>query len=359
MAKKLAFDKWLFTAVVVLVVFGLVMVYSAAAPSARGQAVSLLFLKQALAAILGALALAVAMHVDYRKLAHPAVIKTLLFGSILMLVTVLFQPSVNGTRRWFLVGPISVQASELAKIAVVPFLAFQIDRRDEDVNSREFLLPTLFVLGLVAALILAQPDLGTTALLLAVAAILVFTAGLSLRYVLGATLVGAVALAVAIAAADYRRARLFAFLNPEEDRLGNGYQALQSLIAVGSGGVFGRGPGDSVQKLYYLPHPESDFIFSIVGEELGLIGSLFVLALFGVLLWRGIAAGLKAPDRFGRYLAFGITSLLVLQALINIGVAIALLPTKGIPLPFISYGGTSLVVAMALAGVLLNVSEHG
>lgn len=359
MAKKLAFDKWLFTTVVVLVVFGLVMVYSAAAPTARGQAVSVLFLKQAIAALFGAIALAVAMHVDYRVLARPALVKTLVFGSILMLTAVLFQGSINGTRRWFLLGPISIQASELAKLAVIPFLAFQIDRRDEEVSSREFLLPTLFVLGLMAALILAQPDLGTTALLLVVAAILVFVAGLSLRFVLGGLVAGGLALAAAIAAADYRRARLFAFLDPEKDPLGSGYQALQSLIAVGSGGLFGRGPGDGVQKLYYLPHPESDFIFSIVGEELGLVGSLFVLALFGVLLWRGVEAGLKAPDRFGRYLAFGITSLLVMQALINIGVALALLPTKGIPLPFISYGGTSLVVAMALAGVLLNISEHG
>jgi len=160
-------------------------------------------------------------------------------------------------------------------------------------------------------------------------------------------------------AVPYRRARLFAFLEPERDPLGSGFQALQSLIAVGSGGLLGLGPGDSVQKLYFLPYPHSDFIFAIVAEELGMIGALLVVGLFGLLLWRGVRAGLRAPDPFGRYLAWGLTTVVVLQALINISVAVALLPTKGIPLPFLSYGGSSLVVSMTACGVLLNVSQHG
>jgi cell division protein FtsW len=157
----------------------------------------------------------------------------------------------------------------------------------------------------------------------------------------------------------YRRQRLFAFLDPERDPLGSGFQALQSLIAVGSGGVFGLGPGKSMQKLFFLPHPESDFIFSIVSEELGMLGALAVVAAFAVLAWRGLRAGAKAPDTFGRYLGWGLTGVLVMQALINISVTIALLPTKGIPLPFISYGGSSLVVTLCLCGFLLNVSQHG
>jgi cell division protein FtsW len=157
----------------------------------------------------------------------------------------------------------------------------------------------------------------------------------------------------------YRRERLFAFIDPEKDPLGSGFQALQSLIAVGSGGLFGLGAGKSVQKLYFLPHPESDFIFSIVAEELGMLGALAVVAAFGVLAWRGFRAGLKAPDLFGRYLGWGLTGVLVLQALINVSVTVALLPTKGIPLPFISYGGSSLVVTLCACGVLLNVSQHG
>jgi cell division protein FtsW len=358
-AKKLAFDKALFTAVVLLTGFGLVMVYSASAPYARGTAASPLFARQSVAAFLGLVAMGLAMHFPYRLLARPAVVYGLVLGAVALLVAVLWERPVNGTRRWFLVGPLSIQASELAKLAILPFLAYQIDRHDERVDRREFLLPTLFVLGLLAALVLAEPDLGTAALLALVAAILIFLAGLPLRYVAGAGVALAGLVLLAVAAADYRRERLLAFLEPQSDPLGSGYQALQSLIAIGSGGVFGLGQGGSVQKLYYLPHPESDFIFSIVAEELGLIGALSVLAVFAVLLWRGIRAGLHAPDRFGRYLAFGITSLLVVQALVNLGVAVALLPTKGIPLPFISYGGSALGVALALSGVLLNISEHG
>jgi cell division protein FtsW len=358
-AKKLAFDKLLFTTVVLLVVFGLVMVYSAGGPSARGSGLSSGFVRQSIAATLGLGAMALAMHLDYRLLRRPAVVYSLVGGALVLLVAVLFQPAVNGTRRWFLLGPYSLQASELAKLALVTFVAYQIDRKGEEVNRREFLLPTLFVVGLAAALVLAEPDLGTAALLVAVAFLMMFLSGLHLRIVAGLGGVLAALLALAIFSADYRLQRWLAFLNPESDPLGSGYQALQSLIAIGSGGVLGLGQGKSVQKLFYLPHPESDFIFSIVAEELGLIGALAVVAAFGVLAWRGVRAGLGAPDGFGRFLALGLTSLLVVQALINLAVAVALLPTKGMPLPFISSGGTSLIAAMTAAGVLLNVSEHG
>lgn len=359
MAKKLASDKILFTVVAILVVFGLVMVYSASAGLARGQAMNPLFLRQSAAAAIGFVALLAAMHTPYQLFKKPAVIFALVAGAVVLLLLVLTQPPINGTRRWFLLGPISIQASELAKLALIPFLAWEIDQHEGDVNRREFLLPTLFVLGSIAALVLAGPDLGTAVLMVSVAAILIFFAGLAWRYVAISGVVLGLLLALGIFSADYRRDRLLAFLDPEKYPHTIGYQALQSLIAVGSGGLFGRGQGQSAQKLYYLPHPESDFIFSIVAEELGLLGGLAVLGLFGLLLWRGTRAAFKAPDRFGRYLALGLTSLLVVQALINIGVAIALLPTKGIPLPFISYGGSSLVVAMTLSGVLLNVSEHG
>lgn len=359
MAKKLAFDKVLFTTVMLLVIFGLVMVYSASAPRARELGTSPLFVRQSLAAALGLALMGLAMHLDYRWLRKPVVAYALMAGALAVLVAVLTQPAVNGTRRWFLLGPLSLQASEVAKLALVPFVAFQIDRKEEAVNRRELLLPTLFVAGLTAALVLAQPDLGTAVLLVLVVFLLLFLAGLRLRVVAGLAAVLAAVLAVAVFAADYRRDRWFAFLDPESDPLGSGYQALQSLIAIGSGGLFGLGQGESVQKLYYLPHPESDFIFAIVAEELGLIGALAVLAAFAVFAWRGVLAALRAPDRFGRYLALGLTGLLVIQALINLGVAVALLPTKGMPLPFISYGGTSLVAALAATGVLLNVSEHG
>jgi cell division protein FtsW len=214
-------------------------------------------------------------------------------------------------------------------------------------------------MALMSGLVLLQPDMGTAALLVSAAMLLLFLAGLAWRWVLLGIAAALPLVAWVVFSADYRRERLLAFLDPEKDPLGSGFQALQSLIAVGSGGLLGLGPGQSMQKLYFLPYPHSDFIYAIVGEELGLLGALGVVALFMVLLWRGARAGLRAPDPLGRYLAWGFTGILVLQALINVSVALALLPTKGIPLPFISYGGSSLVVSMTACGVLLNVSQHG
>ncbi len=361
MAKKLAFDRVLFTIVVLLIFFGLVMVYSASAALARERSLSVnpFLVKQGIAACLGLMAMGALMHLDYRRLRSPAVIYSLLAGVTALLVGVLFGPEWNATRRWFFIGGVSVQPSELAKLALIPFLAYQIEKKEERVNQLDFLLPAALFTGLLAGLILLEPDLGTAVLLTGAAFLMIFLAGLSWRYLVSALVLVPPLIAVLVMAEPYRRERFFAFLDPEKDPLGSGFQALQSLIAVGSGGFLGLGPGQSVQKLYFLPHPESDFIFSIVAEELGMIGALAVLAAFGVLAWRGIVAGLRAPDLFGRYLAWGLTGVLVMQALINVSVTIALLPTKGIPLPFISYGGSSLVVTLCACGVLLNVSQHG
>ena len=360
MAKKLASDRVLFTAVLLLLVFGLVMVYSATGgPRGANRQGVALFTKQALAALIGLSAMGVAMHIDYRWLAKPAILWGMVGAVVALLVLVLFQPAINGSRRWFLLGPISLQPSELAKVAVVPFLAYLIHRRDGDVNRRDFLVPVLFVLGLIAALIMVEPDLGTAVLVLATAALMIFLAGLEWRKIFLAAAVALPSLAVLALASGYRMDRVRAFLEPEADPMGSGYQATQSLIAIGSGGIFGLGPGGSLQKLYFLPQPESDFIFAIIAEELGLIGALGVLAAFAVVLWRGARAGLRAPDLFGRHLAWGITTLIVLQACLNIGVAVRVLPTTGIPLPLLSYGGSSLVITLVLTGLLLNVSEHG
>ncbi|HTQ81442.1 MAG TPA: putative lipid II flippase FtsW [Thermoanaerobaculia bacterium] len=359
MAKKLAFDRVLFTTVMLLVGVGLVMVYSASAAIARGSYVNPFLVKQAIWAALGLGAMALVMHIDYRRLQQPAVVYALLGGVLVLLLGVLFSPELNGTRRWFFLAGISLQPSELAKVALIPFLAYQLDRKLDRVNHPGLLLPYALATGLTSGLILLEPDMGTAVLLATTAFLMIFLAGLSWRYVVG---IGAAALPMLwflVISVSYRRARLFAFLDPERDPLGSGFQALQSLIAVGSGGVLGLGPGRSIQKLYFLPHPESDFIFAIIAEELGMIGALAVVGLFGVLAWRGILAGLRAPDSFGRYLAWGLTGILAIQALLNVSVAIALLPTKGIPLPFISYGGSSLVVTLTLCGILLNVSQHG
>jgi cell division protein FtsW len=358
MAKKLAFDKVLFTIVVLLMFFGLVMVFSASSAMARDGNVNRFLLKQGVSAALGLALMAWLMHVDYRKLREPRVIYTLMTVSLVLLIGVLFAPQLNATRRWFFIAGVSIQPSELAKLALIPFLAYQIERKQERVNELSFLLPAAFFTVLTAALILLEPDMGTAVLLCATFFMMIFLAGLSWRYIVAALALVPPALIALVMMAPYRRARLFTFLDPERDPLGNGFQALQSLIAVGSGGVFGLGPGKSVQKLFFLPHPESDFIFSIVAEELGMIGALALVAAFGVLAWRGLRAGAKAPDAFGRYLGWGLTGVLVMQALINVSVTIALLPTKGIPLPFISYGGSSLVVTLCICGILLNVSQH-
>jgi cell division protein FtsW len=368
MAKKLVFDRVLFTTVALLAGLGLVMVYSASAAAGGrvkapglGAGVNPFLVKQAAAAALGFVLMVILMHVDYRRLRDRRVVYALVGGMAALLVAVLFAPTLNATRRWFFVGGISVQPSELAKLALVPFVAFFIDRKNDLAapgGSREVLLPAAIATGLFSGLILLQPDLGTAVLLAATVGTMLFLSGLSWSWVVGALALALPALYVAVIAVPYRRARLFAFLDPDKDPLGSGFQALQSLIAVGSGGVFGLGPGNSIQKLYFLPHPQSDFIYAIVAEELGLIGALVVVALFGVVLWRGLRAGVRAPDPFGRYLAWGFTAMLVIQAFINISVAIALFPTKGIPLPFLSYGGSSMVVSLAICGVLLNVSQH-
>jgi cell division protein FtsW len=361
MAKKLAFDRVLFTTVALLIFFGLVMVYSASAAITRERSPLLnpFLIKQALAAAVGLVLMVCLMHLDYRHLRSPVVIYSMLGVALLLLVGVLFAPQLNGTRRWFFLAGLSLQPSELAKLALVPFLAYQIDKKRGEVNSLSLLVPVGLVTVLVSCLILLEPDMGTAVLLAGSALLLVFLGGLSWSWVAGALALVPPVLWLLVMAEPYRRGRFSTFLDPERDPLGAGFQALQSLIAVGSGGLLGLGPGKSVQKLYFLPHPESDFIFSIVAEELGMVGAMAVVVAFAVFAWRGLRAGAKAPDTFGRYLGWGFTGVVTLQALINVSVTVALLPTKGIPLPFISYGGSSLVVTLCACGVLLNVSQHG
>jgi cell division protein FtsW len=364
MAKKLAFDRILFTAVAVLVGFGLAMVYSASAVMGAqpGGHLDYLLLKQLAAAAVGLVAMAIAMHVDYRFWARRWVAWTLALGTLASLAVALLSPSLNNSRRWLFIGGISVQPSELAKVALVVFLAYQIAKRaarGEGSAATGLVLPTALIAGPMAALVLLGRDLAGALLIAAVATLMLFLAGMPWSQLT----VGALSLSPLVASAifwvPYRRQRLLAFLNPGADPLGWGFQASQSLIAVGSGGVFGLGLGKGLQKLYFLPYPHSDFVFAIVAEELGLVGALGVVALFGLYLWRGMRAGFRAPDEFGRYLAWGLTAVVVLQALFHISVALSLLPTTGMTLPFVSYGGTSMVVCLAASGVILNVSQHG
>ena len=360
MAKKLAFDKLLFTVVIALLGVGLTMVFSASSALAREQADghNPFLVKQGVAAAVGLVGMWLIMHVDYRRLQKKPAAYFSLFAVIALLALALFQPSLNGTKRWIFVGGMSLQPSELAKLAVVLYVAYQIARQEERTHIYELLVPCTVVIGVLVGLIMMQPDMGTAGLVAITGIIMLFIAGIPWRFFLGSVAALAPLVYLAVRMEPYRWQRITAFLDPERYQLGAGFQADQSLVAIGSGGVLGLGLGDSVQKLHFLPHPQSDFIYSIVAEELGLIGAVLLLALFGVLFWRGLRAGLQAPDRFGRHLAWGLTAVLVVQALLHVSVGLSLIPTTGVPLPFLSAGGSSLIASLLACGILLNVSQH-
>jgi cell division protein FtsW len=353
---------WLFGVAIVLLSLGVVMVYSASAIVAGDRLGDPYFFlkKQLFWAVLGGAALWVALRCDYRRLERLTV--PLLIVSVILLVAVLIPPigqAINGTRRWIRLGPVSFQPAELAKLVLVIFLAAFVAARREKLNDfwRGF-LPPLAVAGVLGGLILLQPDLGNCMALVAVTFAVLFLAGCRLRHLALVALAAVPLLGLAIATAPYRLRRITAFVDPWQDARGSGFQIIQSWLAIGSGGWLGRGIGESRQKLFYLPESHTDFIFAIVGEELGFIGAVVVIALFAVLIWRGLRIGLRAPDAFGAYLALGISVLLATQTLVNLGVVTGLLPTKGLPLPFISFGGSALVVTLLSTGMLLNISQH-
>jgi cell division protein FtsW len=362
MARKLSSDPMLFAVTMALLGLGLVMVWSASTAVAQenhGHGYYYL-VRQVLWACLGLVAMSLAMRTDYRTLRRPAVVYGAVITSTALLILVLFTPTVNDTHRWFRLGGLSFQPAELAKLALILFLAYHLERRGDRVN--EFLtslFPALLLVGWFAFLIYIQPDLGSAATLVAIAGVILFIGGVRLRYFAALAVPAAFLLYKAVTVAAYRRDRIEAFLNPWSDAQGTGYQLVQSLIAVGTGGVTGLGLMEGQQKHFYLPYPFSDFIFAVIGEELGLIGASAVVAAFVVFLWRGSRAAWQAPDDFGLLLAAGLTLSVVLQAFINVSVVLGLLPTKGIPLPFVSAGGTSLVFTLFSVGLVLNVSQHG
>src|SRR5687767_1679531 len=361
MARKLQSDKWLFLATLALVCVSVVMVYSASALVAleRFDQPYLFVTKQVMWALLGIAVLSIVMRVDYRTYRNETLIWTVLGGVTVLLIAVLFSRPVNGTRRWFALGGFGVQPSELAKVAAILFTAVTLERRMHRVNELGYsLLPVAIIIGVLGGLIMIEPDFGTAVSLFAIVGLMIFAAGLSYRYLIGAVVLSLPALYVILMSAQYRRERVLAFLDPWADPLGNGFQIIQSLIAVGTGGVFGRGLMAGVQKLFYLPYPETDFIYAVIGEELGLIGTTLVLACFCVIAWRGLRTAMRAPDRFGAFLALGLTAMVVVQAFFNMSVVLGLLPTKGIPLPFVSFGGSSLLMSMIGMGILLNVSQY-
>jgi cell division protein FtsW len=362
MPRKVAPDLWLFAVVVALVFLGVVMVYSASAIVAADRFGDPFFFlkKQLFWALLGGGLLWGALKLDYRWLERLVI--PLLVVSFVLLVLVLVPPfgqSINGTRRWFRLGALSFQPVELAKFALVLYLASFLTRRRRAMDRFwQGLFPILLVAGAMALLTFVQPDLGNSLALVVLTLVLAYLAGARVRHMawIAATALPLVALAVALK--PYRWRRMLAFVNPWDDPQGSGFQIIQSFLALGSGGLFGRGLGESKQKLFYLPEPYTDFIFAILGEEMGLIGSVLVVGLFAVLIWRGLRVGLRAPDAFGSFLALGLTVMLATQTLVNLGVVTGALPTKGLPLPFVSFGGSALLMTMFSAGVLLNISQH-
>ena len=363
MSRKLTYDTWLFGAAMLIVVIGLVMIYSASAIITLQKAGSdnpyYFMTRQCVFLIIGGAVMLLLMHLDTRLLQHPRVIAAVLGGVMLGLVVALFSPQINGTHRWIVFPHVGqMQPSEFAKPAVILFLAWYLARREGKVNEFSTLLPLAGILGAVAVLILREPDFGTTATIVVVAAGMIFAAGISWRYIalFGLTLIPAAG-ALAWSAA-YRRDRLFTFLNPEADPLGKGFQAMQSLIALGTGGFRGLGIGNGRQKLFFLPEPHTDFIFSIIGEELGFVGAIALVGLFAFVVWRGYRIARFSQQRFEFYAALGFTLLIAVQALVNVSVALCLLPTKGLPLPLVSYGGSSLITSLIAVGVLLNLSQQ-
>jgi len=351
----------LFGVVIVLVLFGIIMVFSASAVIALEQHHSSTYYlaRQGVWAVLGLLVMVIMMNVDYRHLSNPLVIFPALGLQVLMLFVALWWGPSHNTHRWLHLGPVSFQPSEFAKIAVIIFLAYFLEMRKKEIGDwKRTLLPIGLVMGIDALLILREPDFGTTLALTMIVAAMLFAAGLPLVYFGYGLLAVCPVIILLVVHVGYRYKRILAFMHPYADPLGAGFQILQSYIAVGTGGISGVGLMEGKQKLFFLPEPQTDFIFAVISEELGLIGAIAVLVLFGVILWRGLRAAARCSNDFGRLLAIGLTVMVVGEALVNISVVIGLLPTKGIPLPLVSYGGSSLVMTLLAIGILLNISQN-
>jgi cell division protein FtsW len=361
-AKRVGVDKWLFGATLLLVVIGVVMVFSASAVMASEKFGSPYhFLARQLGwALAGLAVMAVIMNLDYRRWKHPGVVFTLLGVTTVLLVAVFFLDRAHHTHRWIRLGSfMSFQPSELAKPALILFLASFLSERVKSMDDwRHTLLPALIPAALFTSLIVMEPDLGTALVCLGVTAAILYVAGMKPRYFAYSLVPIIPMLCYLLIAVPWRLRRLEIFMNPGSDPQGAGFHINQSLIAVGTGGLTGLGLMEGKQKLFYLPEPHTDFAFAVAAEELGLIGALFITALFFIFAWRGFRAALRARDNFGRFLACGITAMVVVQAFFNISVVLALLPTKGIPLPFISYGGSSLFLTLASVGMLLNITQQ-
>ncbi|AWI12069.1 MULTISPECIES: stage V sporulation protein E [Bacillaceae] len=360
--KKTTPDFILVIVILALLSLGLIMVYSASAVWADYRFDDSFYFakRQLLFAIIGLIAMFFIMNIDYWTWRSWS--KVILITCFVLLIAVLI-PGIgnvrNGSRSWIGVGAFSIQPSEFMKLAMIIYLAKFLSENQKNITSfKKGLVPSLGLVFTAFALIMLQPDLGTGTVMVGTCLIMIFVSGARIVHFIGLGLIGLAGFVGLIAAAPYRIKRITAFLDPWEDPLGSGFQTIQSLYAIGPGGLFGLGLGQSRQKFFYLPEPQTDFIFAILAEELGFIGGAFVLLLFALLLWRGIRTALNAPDLYGSFLAVGIISMVAFQVMINIGVVINLIPVTGITLPFFSYGGSSLTLMLMAMGILLNISRY-
>lgn len=361
MARKLTPDKWLFAATAGLTLFGVVMVYSASALMAQKDNGSQYYyvIKQGAWVAIGFVVMLLAMQFNYQLLKSRRIVYGLLVLSTITLMGVFAFSSSNGAHRWLKFPGISVQPSELSKLTLTIFLAYFLEKRaGEEGDFWRTFVPCGLITGWLSLLVVVEPDFGTALMLVLIFAVVIFTSGARLVHLAVAAAPALMLAAGLLIFVPWRLQRLITFLDPWADPQGKGFQVVQSLIAVGSGGPNGVGFAQGKQKMLFLPFAHSDFIFAVVAEELGLVGALIVVLMFALFLWRGVRTALLAPDRFGMLLSLGIVGSIVAQALFNISVVLSLVPTKGIPLPFISYGGSSLVPTLAAVGILLNVSQH-
>ncbi|MCX7902968.1 MAG: putative lipid II flippase FtsW [Caloramator sp.] len=361
MSKKQPFDYVLFGVIIILLAIGINMVFSASMYIDKEMYNDGFYhlRKQAVWASLGIIAMYFTSKIDYRLYKNRKLIALGMLITIFLLVVVLLLPPIKGARRWIGFGSLGIQPSELAKIILVIYLADNLSRKGEKVRSFLFgVLPVLIVAGVFAGLIIAEPNMSTSVIVMATAFSMLFVAGAKVSQLSIILILGAVGAFFAMKSADYRWRRFTAFLNPWADPLGDGYQAIQSLYALGAGGFFGVGFGQSRQKNYYIPEAQNDFIFAIIGEEFGFIGVFIIILLFTILIWRGIRIAINCKDRFGTLLAAGITSLIAIQSSINLLVVSSSMPVTGVTLPLISYGGSSLLFTLLSLGILLNISRE-
>ncbi len=360
MVKNIGVDKVLIAVIVMLALFGIIMVNNSTSILAKEKfGDSLYYFKRQI----GWLILGTAILIFIASLKKPFYLeRNFVFFSMLMvisgLIAVFFTGKINNSFRWIKFGDFSIQPSEFAKVAVVLYLSFMLSRKKAEINDLKKLFFILIPVIIVEVLILREPDIGTFVLILIISVVILFIAGLKLRYLMASTVFMVPTFILILKSNPDKMARIFAFLHPEAYSSDYGFQALQSIYAIGSGGIFGQGLGNSVQKLYFLPYAYSDFIFAVIGEEAGLIGSFLVVGLFCIFLIRGLNVAKMSGNRYTYLFVTGLTFMIVFQAMINISVTIGIFPTKGIPLPFISNGGSSLISSLLIGGLILNISRH-